>query len=163
MKKHWDGADLFKMMISNEGTVAALYRKLAADVKIGEKFLEHLAADEDRHQKMYQALLTKLQGSHDLTVEITEEHEQYLKLLIERNMLKDTVKLMEEAERLTSKDELYDLAERIERDSVLFVQELINLYPKLHAEFRVALAEEKDHLRQVMAQRMESQLVTLRL
>jgi hypothetical protein len=112
---------------------------------------------------MYQTLLTRLQGSPDLSVEVTEEHEHYLKLLIERNMLKDTVKLMDEAERLTSKDELYDLAERVERDSVLFVQELINLYPKLHAEFRVALAEEKDHLRQVMAQRMESQLVTLRL
>ncbi|GAP21812.1 hypothetical protein [Leptolinea tardivitalis] len=164
MRKHWDGADLIKMMISNEKAVASLYRRLAADSKIGGKFLEHLALDEDRHHDMYSQLLKKLEGTPELTVEISEEHEQYLKLLIERNMLKDTVHLMDEAKKITNKDDLFDLAERIERDSVLFVQELISLYPKLQPdEFKAVLREEKDHLRQVLNHRMESQLATLRL
>jgi hypothetical protein len=163
MKKHWDGTDLFQMMISNEKTVGDLYRRLAGHVKLGGKFLEFLAEDEDRHHEMYKLLLSKFQKNSDQIIEISDEQEQYLKLLIERNMLKDTVQLMDEAERITTKDDLFDLAERIERDSVLFVQEIVNLYPQLSVELRSVLNDEKDHLRQVMAQRMESQLVTLRL
>ena len=163
MKNRWDGTDLFEMMISNEEKVATLYRHLAGNAKLGGKFLEYLAKDEDRHHEMYKLLLKKFQKNSDQIIEISEEQEQYLKLLIERNMLKDTVQLMDEAERITTKDDLFDMAERIERDSVLFVEEIINLYPQLTVELRTVLNEEKDHLRQVMAQRMESQLVTLRL
>lgn len=163
MLRKWDGADLIKMMMSNEEAVASLYRQLAGNVHIGGKFLEYLAKDEDRHHEMYKDLLNRLQGTAALNVDITEEHEQYLKLLIERNMLNDTVKLMDEAENITAKDDLFDLAERIERDSILFVEELLNLYPKLSDVLDPIINEERDHLSQILTQRMESQLVTLRL
>lgn len=163
MLRQWDGADLIKMMMDNEEAVASLYRQLADNVHFGGKFLELLAEDEDRHHDMYKDLLKKIQGTPALNVDITEEQEQYLKLLIERNMLNDTVKLMDEAENITTKDDLFDLAERIERDSILFVEELIDLYPGLDEVLDIIIKEERDHLRQILAQRMESQLVTLRL
>jgi len=164
MSQEWNGAEFMKMMVANEKAVSALYRQLEGDVKFGGQFFENLAKDEDRHFTIYTGILDKMAGGKDLTVEVPEEHAKYLDLLIENNMLKDADKLMEDAAKAFNKDEIYDIAERSERDSVLFVQELIDLYPKLQPEeFRVVLKEEKDHLRQVMDRRMESQLTTLRL
>ncbi len=164
MGKQWDGVEFFKMMAANEKAVGALYRQLAGDAKFGGKFFENLAKDEDRHFTIYTALLKDAASSRNLMVEVTDDREQYLKLLIKNNMLQDADKLMEKVAKTTNKDEIYDVAERSERDSVLFVQELIDLYPELKPEdFRVVLREEKDHLRQVMNQRMESKMETLRL
>ncbi len=164
MSKQFDGTDFFRMMAANEKAVGALYRQLAEDANLGGKFFEKLASDEDRHFTIYTELLKKFAGSRDLTVEVSEEQEQYLKLLIENNALKDADKLREKAAKATDKDEIYDMAERAERDSVLFVEELITLYPELQPEdFRIVLKEEKKHLAQVMSHRMESQLKTLRL
>lgn len=164
MGKEWDGTEFFKMMAANEKAVGALYRQLAGDARFGEKFFLNLARDEDRHFTLYTGFLKKFAGGKDLTVEVSEEDQKYLKLLIENNMLKDVNKLLEKAAKTTNKDEIYDLAERSERDSVLFVEELIGLFPQLQPEdFRLILKEEKDHLMQVMSRRMESQLSTLRL
>lgn len=164
MDKKWDGGEFIKMMAANEKAVGALYRQLAGDTKLGRKFFENLAKDEDRHYSIYTALLKKVEGSKDLTIEVSEDHEKYLNLLIENNMLRDADKLLEKASKITNKDEIYDLAERSERDSVLFVEELREMYPNLQPEdFRTVLKEEKNHLKQVMSQRMESKLGTLRL
>jgi rubrerythrin len=164
MGKQWDGVEFFKMMAANEKAVGTLYRQLAGDAKFGGKFFENLAKDEDRHFAIYTALLKDAANSRNLMVEVTDDREQYLKLLIKNNMLQDVDKLMEKVAKTTNKDEIYDVAERSERDSVLFVQELIDLYPELKpADFRVVLGEEKDHLRQVMNRRIESKMETLRL
>jgi hypothetical protein len=88
----------------------------------------------------------------------------YLKLLIENNWMKDADKMLAEAAKLKDKDEIYALAERAERDAVLFVEELIDLYPQLQPEeFQVVLHEEKNHLKQVLSRRMESKLTSLKL
>ncbi|HQP47022.1 MAG TPA: hypothetical protein PKV59_09485, partial [Flexilinea sp.] len=63
-----------------------------------------------------------------------------------------------------SKEDIFDIAERIERDSVLFTQEMIDLFPDLDpADFKVVLQEEKKHLAMVLDKRMDSQLKSLRL
>ncbi len=164
MSKEWDGEEFFKMMADNEKAVGAMYRRLAEDAKIGGKFFEKLASDEDRHYLIYTGLLKKFAGSKGLTVNVSDDHEQYLNLLVKNNMLRDPDKLVEKAANLKSKDEVFDLAERAERDAVLFVEELIRLYPGLQPEeFQAVLKEEKNHLFQVMSRRMESQMNTLRL
>ncbi len=164
MGTQFDGTEFFQMMAANEKAVGALYRQFAGDAKLGAKFFESLAKDEDRHFSIYTALLKKYADSKGLTVEVTADQEEYLKLLIGNNMLKEADKLREKAAKFTDKDQIYDLAERSERDSVLFVQELISLYPMLQPEdFQTILKEEKDHLKQVMSRRMESKLKTLRL
>jgi len=164
MGKEWDGAEFFRMMADNEKAVGALYRKLADDAKLGGKFFENLAKDEDRHYLMYTGMLKKFAGNKGLTVEVTEDQEQYLNLLIKNNALRDTEALLQKVSNLRSKGEVFDVAEAAERDSVLFVEELIGLYPGLQPEeFQAVLKEEKNHLRQVLGRRMDSELKTLRL
>jgi rubrerythrin len=164
MSKKFDGTEFLKMMVANEKAVGALYRQIAGDTKLGAKFFESLAKDEDRHFEIYTALLKKHSGGNDLVVEVPDEQDKYLKLLVENNMLKDADKILHKAAKVTDKDEIYDLAERSERDSVLFVEELISLFPKLQPDdFKTVLKEEKDHLSQVLSRRSESKLTSLRL
>lgn len=164
MSKKYDGTVIFKMMADNEKAVAALYRQFAADVKFGGKFFENLAKDEDRHYDIYNSLLKKHVASSALTVDVSDEQEKYLKLLVENNMFKDANGMLKKVAKVTDKDEIYDLAERAERDSVLFVEEIISLYPNLqNADFKVVLNEEKAHLTQVLTHRMENKLTSLRL
>ncbi len=164
MSRMWDGSGFFKMMAANEKAVGDLYRELAKNAKFGGKFFENMAKDEDKHHDIYVALLHKYENSKGLEIEISEEQEQYLNLLIQNNMLRDPDLLIEKAKKLTIKDDVFDIAERAERDSVLFVEELIELYPELQPdEFKVVLKEEKAHLRMVMERRMDSQLTNLKL
>ncbi len=164
MGKQFNGVEFFKMMAANEKAVAALYRQFAGNAKLGGQFFEKLAKDEDRHYDIYTALLNKHTNDKGLSVEVSEEEEKYLNLLIENNMLKNADEMLAKAAKLTEKDEFFDLAERAERDSVMFVEELIGLFPNLQPEdFRTVLKEEKDHLAQVLSRRVESKLTSLRL
>lgn len=164
MGKKWDGTAFFKMMADNEKAVGALYRQLAGDAKLGGKFFENLAKDEDRHYHIYTALLDKFVRGQGPAVEVSDEEGQYLDLLIENNSLRDADQLLQRVAKITDKDEVYEIAERAERDAVLFVSELIGLYPDLQPkEFQVVLREEKNHLKQVLSRRMESKLTNLRL
>lgn len=164
MDKQFDGTKFFKMMADNEKAVAALYRQFAGNAKVGGQFFEKLAKDEDRHFEIYTSLLKKHSNDKGLSVEVSDDQEKYLNLLIENNMLKNADEMLAKAAKITEKDEFYELAERAERDSVLFVDELISLFPQLQSEdFRTVLKEEKDHLSQVLSRRVESKLTSLRL
>jgi len=164
MGKLFDGTEFFKMMADNEKTVAALYRQVAADARLGGKFLENLAKDEDRHFDIYTSLLKKHSGGSGLKAEISDDQERYMNLLIANNMLKDVDKLMKKAANFADKDQVYELAELAERDSVLYVEELMAVFPEvMPADFAKVLKEEKDHLKQVLSRRMENKMTSLRL
>jgi hypothetical protein len=78
-------------------------------------------------------------------------------------MLKDADKLWQRPPQSPTKMNSMSWG-ALERDSVLFVEELIDLFPQLQPkDFSVVLKEEKDHLRQVLSRRMESKMKTLRL
>ncbi len=164
MTTKFDGTEFFKMMAVNEQATAAMYRQFAANTRLGAQFFENLAKDEERHYGIYTALLTKYAASKGLTVEVSDDQADYLNLLVKNNAVKDADTLTKKAAKFSNKDEYYGLAEQGERDAVLFVQELIGLYPMLQPDdFKVILKEEKDHLKQVMSRRMEGKLGTLRL
>jgi rubrerythrin len=164
MTKKWDGAEFFRLMAANEQAVGDWYRTLANDAKFGGKFFEKMAKDEDRHYQIYTALLKKYEGTQALTVEVSEDHEAYLNALMKDHIESDADNLKAKAAKASTKDDIYAIAEQVERDSVLFVEELIELYPDLKEEdFKVVLQEEKNHLAMVLTRRMDSQLNTLRL
>lgn len=164
MSKMWNGTGFFQMMADNEKAVGDLYRQMSKSAVFGGKFFENLAKDEDRHHEIYKALLHKYENNKGLEISVSDEQEAYLKLLIQNNMLKDADKLIEKVKKFTIKDDAFAVAERAERDSVMFVQELIELYPELQPEdFKVILQEEKAHLSMVMQRRMDSQLDNLKM
>lgn len=155
MAVKWDGTKLLKSISENESSAANLYRAIAGEIRIGEQFFEKLAQDEERHKKIYDALLIKY--SKNIELELEENDAEYMDLLIKNNVLFDE-KLIDKAKNVFTKSQIFDIAERAERDAVLFVTELQRLYPDLAKdEMSIILNEEKKHLKMILERKTESQ------
>ncbi|HHZ01510.1 MAG TPA: hypothetical protein GX396_01040 [Tissierellia bacterium] len=152
----WNGRNLIKTIAENEKAATKLYRAIAAEARIGEQFFELLAKDEERHEKIYNALLEKFTKSN-MDLELEESDAEYVDILIENNTLFDD-ELIEKAKKIFTKSQIFDIAERAERDAVLFVTELQRLYPDLaKEEMEIILKEEKAHLKKVLERKRDSQ------
>lgn len=150
-----NGKVILQTIADNEAKVAQLYKAIASEAKKGDVFFENLAKDEERHNKIYHALMNKLPD--DGALELEEEQANYLNLLIEQNFLNDN-SLVEKASKIIDKREIFELAERVERDAVIWVTELQNIYPDLATEeMKIVLKEEKSHLMKVLERKKESQ------
>lgn len=148
MPVNWDGTKLLKTIVANEESMAKLYRAIAENANIGAKFFEILAADEERHKKIYEALSVKY--ADKLGLELDEAYSEYIDLLIRRNVVFDN-KLIEDAKTITMRDQILDIAERAERDAILFVSELQKMYSDMATdEMGIILNEERKHLKMVL-------------
>ena len=141
MSVKWDGTKLLKTIVANEESTAKLYRAIAENANIGAKFFEILAADEERHKMIYEALLVKY--ADKLGLELDEAYSEYVDLLIRRNVVFDN-KLIEDAKTIDRRDQILEIAERAERDAILFVSELQKMYPIMaKEEMAIILNEER--------------------
>ena len=144
MSVKWDGARLLKSIAENEVSAAKLYRAIAENANIGEKFFEKLAEDEERHKKMLKKY------AEDLELNLEKDDAEYIDLLIDNNTVFDE-SLIDKAKHISVKSQILDIAERSERDAVLFVTELQRLFPNLAKdEVEIILKEEKKHLQFVL-------------
>lgn len=156
MSVKWNGTKLVKLIADNELKVAELYRTMAKEVNkgIGVQFFENLAKDEERHNMIYAALLGKVPDVGD--VELDEDDARYLDLLIDNNFLSDSEAVVAKARTLFDKSQVFDIAERVETDSVMFVTELARVYPDLaKGDLETILKEEKKHLRIILEKKTD--------
>ena len=148
MSVKWDGTKLLKTIIANEESTAKLYRAIAENANIGAKSFDILAADEETHKMIYEGLLAKY--ADKLGLELDEAYSEYVDLLIRRNVVFDN-KLIEDAKTIDRRDQILEIAERAERDAILFVSELQKMYPIMaKEEMAIILNEEKKHLKMVL-------------
>lgn len=155
MTVKWNGTNLLKTIAENEAGATKFYRAIADEARIGEQFFELLAQDEERHEKIYNALLKRFEKN--IEIELEESDAKYMDLLIEANNPFDD-ELIEKAKKMWDKRQIFDIAEQAERDAVLFVTELQRLYPDMAAEeMEIILKEEKSHLQKVLERKRESQ------
>ncbi|HHZ00294.1 MAG TPA: hypothetical protein GYA03_04280, partial [Tissierellia bacterium] len=92
----WNGKNLLKTIAENETSATKLYRAIASEARIGEQFFEMLAKDEERHEKIYNALLREFSEKMDL--ELEQADAEYIDLLVESNVLFDD-ELIEKAKK----------------------------------------------------------------
>ncbi len=144
--KNYNGKELLSLLVESEKKVAELYHDLSgkmSDPKAKAVF-EKLAKDEERHEEIYIALMNKFEG--DLSVEVDDEAHEFLESLVKFSYFRnDAVK-----KRFVKEDALV-VAEKIERDTLILVQELRSLYPNIAPdEIDVVMKEEKKHLNFVL-------------
>lgn len=154
----WNGKKLIELMARNEENVAELYEAIAesANRGKGEKFFQIFAEDERRHQDIYLSLLNRVGEDSSLEVEIEEEDAKYMDLLLQDNIMKDKDELLKKAKTIYTKEDIYNIAEMLERETVLYVTEIIRLFPNLAPEeMDIVLKEEKRHLKKVLEKKYD--------
>ena len=144
--KTYNGKELLSLLVESEKKVAQLYHELSSQVSHpkAKAVFEKLAKDEERHEEIYTALMNKFEG--DLSVEVEDDVHEFLESLVKFSYFRnDAVK-----KRFVKEDALV-VAEKIERDTLILVQELRSLYPKIAPdEIAVVMNEEKKHLNFVL-------------
>ncbi|MFZ2258577.1 MAG: hypothetical protein WAV55_10675 [Clostridiaceae bacterium] len=149
-----DGRKFLELIAGNEHKVAQLYRRIGDEVGLGKEFFEKMAKDEDKHEIIYNGLIQRF--NKELALETDAERAQYVELLIENDMLADVEGLLANARKVNFKSQIFDVCERIERDSVIYVNEFMELYPEIAPiEMKVILGEEKKHLQMILEKKAD--------
>lgn len=152
-----DGKKFLELIAGNEHKVATLYRQIGNEAGIGKEFFEKMAKDEDKHEIIYRGLIERY--TKELALETDADRVQYVNLLIENDLLADVDSLLENAKKVNFKSQIFDICERIERDSVIYVSEFMDLYPEIApAEMRVILGEERKHLMMILEKKADRAL-----
>ncbi|SHI92252.1 Rubrerythrin [Geosporobacter subterraneus DSM 17957] len=164
MAIQFDGSKLLQIIIRNEAKVAEFYSNLAAQMEEGKgkKLFESLAQDELKHERIYTGLLNRLPNEGRL--ELTEDDAAYIELLIETDMFSQSEDVLAKMQGKYAKEDALHVAEKIERDAILYINELKLLFPDLAPEeINIVLAEEKKHLRMVLSKEADASVKLLGL
>ena len=149
-----DGSKFLELIAENEKKVASLYRMIAQEAEIGQAFFEKMAIDEDKHEIIYRGILENY--NKKLILNTDQASADYLELLMENDLLSDMDHLLASARKTHFKSQIFDLCERIERDSVMYVREFMDLYPEVAPEqMKTILAEEKKHLQMILEKKSD--------
>lgn len=135
--------DLFNILIEIEKKGKALYSTLASQSndKNAARTLAGLADAEEKHRKLYESMKAKYIHIH--SSEVSDEYRTYIQALINSSLV-----LTPDA--LSGSDNernVLQFALSLEKDTVLFLQELKDIAPQEALEnYNRVIAEEKEHI-----------------
>ncbi len=90
---------------------------------------------------------------------MSKEDIEYTEILIETNILTN-----KDIKKRYSKFDALLIAEKVERDGIMFMNQLMDIYPSLaKEELKVILSEEKKHLKSVLDRKFNANLPLLGL
>jgi rubrerythrin len=127
--------------------------------KFGEprvtELFQYLADEEFKHEKVFKKLMQQdgdfKKGEHDA------EYEAYMREFCKAHSLGDKEAINQKLARLSSLDEILDLAMGFEKDSIVFFSQLKDSFARGHtAPVEKVVHEEMGHLRKIfqMKQRL---------
>lgn len=154
MGKKYNVSKFIEMVKVTEGKVSEMYVRLSTKVtdEKAKNLLLKLADDEKGHENMYAQILSKFPADYEIA--LPEDEIEYNDNLIETNLF-----INESAKQIYGKMSALAVAEKIERDSILYYNQMINMFPNIfYEELRLILAQEKKHLKYVMESQFLSEV-----
>jgi rubrerythrin len=133
--------------VKDEEIGEAFYRALAGGVKESgiKDALLRIADQEKYHASRFREMLKEVKGTK-VRQEYAGQYEAYLKTLLENRAFLDAGRAVETAKKLSVKDGL-KMAVNMERDTIIFYDEILKFVPKTNEKFVAdIIGEEKGHL-----------------
>jgi rubrerythrin len=156
--------NVLETLIQLEQNGYKFYQEAANAMEEGvtKNLLLKLAKDEQAHEKVYKELLEKQTDISEISI---NEDETYINLILKLNSMVTDEKKIEKMKKVTSKREALITGEKLEKDTIIFLNELVNLDKdiKRNNAYRTALKEEKNHLRLILRQMMDENINSLML
>lgn len=143
-----DGKAILELLAENKSESAQLYRRFAADNDLGDPFFETMAKDCDAMHDVFLALVKQARADGGWVVEESDHH--YFSLRLERTFLSDPAKFWEKADKVQSRMDVLELAERVECNTLEILRELDDIVPRFAPkELKTIEAETKVHLKKI--------------
>jgi len=143
--KKFDGKSFLNIFVTMEEQAKKHYTELAENApdEKSKALFERMAKEEGKHKDMYEKLLKKHGDS--MEAEFDDEEADYAELLV-----KTAITEKHEDDKKKKYGDALRMAEQMERDTVLFVNQMREMYPDVaEKEMKTILKEEKKHLMQV--------------
>jgi rubrerythrin len=154
MADFFEASDLVGAAVAMEQRGQAVYKKMALVTKNPEvkRLFETLAVEEHRHEEIFSAMADRLAKAGQPEGSATEEYHEYLGALLDSYELfsrEFTESLLEHADNF---EKSVRSSIRLERDSILFFQEMLLMVPGFEKpKIWECIEEERRHLRLLAA------------
>jgi rubrerythrin len=130
--------------------------------KFGEprvtELFQYLADEEFKHEKVFKKLMQ--QGGEVKKGEPDPEYQAYMREFCKAHQLGDKEAINKKLARLSSLEDILDLAMGFEKDSIVFFSELKEMFARGHtASLEKVIHEEMGHLHKIF--RMKQQLAKI--
>ena len=147
----FDVADLMDKLAKQEADGYTFYETVAASVegeKVKKVFLK-LAKDERKHETFYRKQMKKYAGKK---YEMDSKDAAFIKVLLMQPSAIAMAAKSVTGKAMYSRDQALAIAEKLERDTIVFLSHLVTLNEDFANEkaFTNALKEEKEHLRMIL-------------
>ena len=142
---NFDGKQILSTFVKMEEDIERYYANFAKNApdEKSKALFTRLAKEEKNHFEMYNSLMKESGG--EMNREFSDEEIEYTKSLIDENLKE----IHDFNTKLGLKDSL-EIAERMEKDGILFVHQMMSMYPDIaKKEMETILREEKKHLQLV--------------
>jgi len=141
-------SELINVAVKDEETGIAFYSALADATKTPEikKAILAIAEQEEFHRDRFKEMLAEV-GDYKPHEQYPGHYGEYLKVLLESRAFPETSAAAEKARRAGSDTEAIDIALRLEKDTLLFLQEMKGFVPDSNANLvEEIINEERGHV-----------------
>jgi len=152
MAEFFSAADVVGAAVEMERRGQTFYRRMAqsADKPETKRFFENLAAEESRHEELFSAMASRLGQAELPAWSSMEEYSDYLHALLDSHALFSPGFAQDMAAKSGDLEASVRGAMNLEKDSMLFFQEMLQLIPgSEHSFILECIEEERRHLRQL--------------
>jgi len=160
----FDVVQVMETLAKQEADGYTFYEEVAAavDDNKAQKLFERLAKDERKHEAFYKKQMKKYEGkSYDLS----EGQIAFVNMLLKQPSPVDEVREAAKEKLVWNKRQGLTLAEKLERDTILLLSQILELNDEFAKEpaFTDALKEEKIHLSLILQHDMDEMASSLML
>lgn len=157
MEQDFSGCEITEIAVRIEENGKLFYQDLAkkAVSEDAERTMLYLAGEEEKH-KMFFRNIFRESCSYEPEAAYPEEYFSYMRTLASSFLFSDRERTLELVEGILSFEEGIDLGIQLEKDSVLFYEEMIRKVPEKDREkLGKIIAEEKLHLSKLCSMKGE--------
>ncbi len=148
----FSGSEIVEMAVQIEKNGRDFYKRVAGLSKDSsvKKIFEHLAGQEERHIKVFEAMLSTVK-KYEPVEAYTDEYFAYIKALSDDHVFTKEKKGNEIAGAVKDEKQAVELGIGFEKDSILFYHEMKNFVPESEQNaIEGLLVEEQKHLKKLV-------------
>jgi len=153
MNDKYAGSEVLNMAVEIEKKGKEFYESVAKNQK-DEKtktVFEFLIEEEERHEKVFRDMLHQVEQNTEKSVYDDTEMILYFNALVDRKIFPDVEEGLSLQKEISDPGVALRIALTMEKDSILFYSELLNItHEKDHKVINEIIEEERDHISRIL-------------
>lgn len=153
MNDKYAGSEILHMAVEIEKKGKEFYQSVAQSQKDEktQKVFNFLIDEEVRHEKLFRDMLSRVEQNMEKSVFDDTELILYFNSLVDRKIFPDVKEGMSLQQQISDPAVALRIALTMEKDSILFYSELLNVtHKKDHSVINQIIEEERDHINRIL-------------